>query len=373
MFSTGWFGRMAACIVLLGAVVLAARAAEERSATSTTPAVDRPRAADRARPETEIDISGPYHASIDGEGFPAQLDIWGPKATLKISMDGQDRPMTGMFLRDQLKVVAKYGAENFHLTTMVEARYDGVNFVGQYTRADEKLGLKKAKIVLTPAWHGGGGAAVKMPLPRRPDDLPGHYGLSLEKDGARINTEAQIRIEDGTVKLDAGDRRYTCDYSDKEMFPLFWEGNRMDTFRLTPTESGFKGQLVKEVNGKQEVFEVEMGKSTGGGGHDRHWTYVYDVIFNNQPPVYIGKITMHEDDATLMIELADGKATMKGSLVDNVLSGTGDYGRTAVSIRAQKTAQGFAGAYRQGSGSLVREVPVVLRNRPGRVAVGPAW
>jgi hypothetical protein len=320
------------------------------------------------RPETEIDISGPYDATIDADHFPSQLEIWGPKATLKISMDGQDRPMVGMFMNDQLKVVSKYGAENFNLTTMVEAKYDGRNFVGRYSRADEKLGLKTAKIVLTPDWHGGGGGAVKMPLPRRPADIPGRYGLSLKKEGGgEIATSANVKIEDGIIKLDAGGRRYMADYSDKQIAPVFWEGNRMDIFHLTPTETGFKGTLVKETSGKAEKFDVLMGKGRGGGGDDDwDWTFVYDVIFAGQPPVYIGKLRLHEDDARLVVELADGKADMKGSLVEGILSATGRYANTVVSIRAEKNAHGFAGAYRQGAGALVREVPVVLKNRPVR-------
>jgi hypothetical protein len=96
------------------------------------------------------------------------------------------------------------------------------------------------------------------------------------------------------------------------------------------------------------------------------------VIFSNTPPVWIGKLTMHEDEARLVIELKDGLANMKGSLVDNVLSATGDYGRSDVSIRAQKTPYGFAGAFRRGAGALVQELPVVLKNRPARAA-GPGW
>ena len=340
-------------------------AAEPKAAaTSAGSAAD----AKADKPETEIDISGPYDATIDADHFPSQLDIWGPKATLKISMDGQDRPMIGMFMNDQLKVISKYGAENFNLTTMVEAKYDGRNFVGVYSRADEKLGLKKAKIILTPDWHGGGGGAVKMPLPRKPDDIPGRYGLSLKKEGGgEIATSANVKIEDGVIKLDAGGRRYMADYSDKQISPVFWEGNRMDIFHLTPTESGFKGTLVKETSGKTEKYEVLMGKGRGGGGDDDwDWTYVYDVIFAGQPPVYIGKLRLHEDDARLRIELKDGIADMKGSLVENVLSATGKYANTAVSIRAAKTPHGFAGAYRQGAGAQVVEVPVVLKNRAVR-------
>ena len=378
LLSRRWSGKLCRAARFCTAVAAvcwcgAAPAAEPKAvapATSGSAAIG-PEARDKL--ETEIDISGPYHAIIDDETFPSELEIWGPKAMLKIAMDGQDRPMLGMFVKDDLKVVSKYGAENFNLTTMVEAQYDGRNFVGRYSRADEKLGLKVAKIVLTPYWAGGGGAPVKMPLPRRPDDIPGRYGLTLKKDGAEITTQAAIAVEKGQIKMSAAGRLYTCDYGEKQITPLFWEGKRMDTFRLTPTETGFTGTLTKEIAGKEEQYEVNMGKAKGGGGgDDHHWTYVYDVIFANAPPVWIGKLTMHEDDARLVIELNDGKAAMKGSLVDGVLSATGDYGRMAVSIRAAQNPHGFAGAFRRGSGAAVQEMPVVLKSRPGR-GFGPAW
>jgi len=325
-------------------------------------------------PETEVDISGPYHAWIDGEQFPSRLDVWGPKATLKIAIDGRDKPMQGVFNGNRLNVVSKYGAENFNLTTIVQADYDGWNFTGQYRRVDEKLGAKIAGLILTPVWHGGGGGKpVKMPLPRRMSDIPGRYGLTLTKDGRTIYDQADLDVDRGTIKLNAGGREYLCDFSDKEIFPLFWQGNRMDTFRLKPTESGFKGTLLKEVGREREVFEVELAKGEGGGGgDDRDWTYVYDAIIANSPPVYIAKLTLHEDEAKLVMDIKGVKATMVGSLVDGVLSGTGKYGGTTVSIRAQKNQGGFAGAFRKGSGTLVREFPVVLRNRPARTNT-PSW
>jgi len=325
-------------------------------------------------PETEVDISGPYHAWIDGEQFPSTLDIWGPKATLKIAIDGRDKPMQGTFVRNRLGVLSKYGAENFNLTTAVVADYDGWNFTGQYRRIDEKLGAKIAGIILTPTWHGGGGGApVKMPLPRKMSDVPGRYGLTIAKDGRTVYDVAEVEVDQGTVKLDAGGRRYVCDFSDQEMFPLFWEGNRMDTFRLEPTESGFKGTLVKEVGKQKEVFEVELAKGKGGGGgDDRRWTYVYDAVIANSPPVYIAKLTLHEDEATLVMDIKGRKATMVGSLADGVLSGTGKYGGTTISIRALKNPGGFAGAFRKGDGALVKEYPVVLKNRPARTAT-PSW
>ncbi len=328
------------------------------------------------RPETEIDISGPYHAWVDGEQYPASVDIWGPKATLKISIDGRDKPMVGMFVNNRLQVVYKYGAENFNLTTAVQAQYDGWNFNGQYRRIDEKLGAKIATLVLTPVWHGGGGGdGVKMPLPRRESDMSGNYSLVLTKDGQTINTQAEITMDGSTVKMRAGGREYVGDFSTKQMFPVFWQGNRMDIFQLTPTETGFQGSLQKEVGSNREVFEIEMAKGdgNGGGGHQRRWTWVYDAILANTPPVYIAKLTLHDDEARLVIDIKGDKATMIGSLADGVLAGTGKFGGTTVSIRALKNPNGFAGVFRKGNNAAVREYPIVLKNRPGRVASGPAW
>ena len=338
------------------------------------------------RLETEVDVSGPYHAWIDGEGFPANLDIWGNQVTLKISMDGQDRPMVGMAANRTIRVVAKYGAENFNLTTMAEAIYDGWAFHGQYARIDEKLGAKLAGLVLTPDWGGGGGGdgggLQEMTLPRQESDIPGRYGLALVKDGKAINALAEFDVEDGTVIVKAGGREYRGDYSDKEMFPLFWQGNRMDTFKLTPTETGFKGTLIKEVDGKTEEYEVTCGKGKdnggdgdgGDGGHDRDWTYVYDVIFDKTPPIWIGKITMHDEQAKLVVNIKDVKARLEGSLVDGILSGTGKWERSAVSIRAQKNPNGFVGVWRQGSGNMVREYHIILKNRPmAKAPPAPSW
>lgn len=327
------------------------------------------------RPETEIDVSGPYHALLNGESYPAALDVWGPDAMLKISIDGQEKPMTGAMLNNQLKVGYKYGAANFNLTTMVQALYDGRNFNGQYDRIDEKLGAKQSPITLTPDWyHGGGGTPVKMPVPHRPGDIPGHYGLALTKDGRSINTTADLKVDNGVVTMSAGGRLYTGEYSPNEIAPVFWENKRMDVFHLAPTETGFKGTLLKEINGKQEEFEAVMVKGKGGGGgHEHDWTYVYDVIFSNSPPVWIGKLTVHEDQANLVILIKNEKAHLTGSLVDGILSGTGPYGRETVSIRAQKNAHGFAGVFRNGVGAAVREFPVVLKNRPARAAGGQTW
>jgi len=326
------------------------------------------------RPETEIDISGPYHADVGGERFPSTLDFWGPKATLKIAMDGQDKPMIGMFLNNRLKVVSEYLAENFNLTTMVEATYDGRCFYGQYSRIDAALGAKIAPIVLTPVWNdGGGGVPVKMPLPPKIDDIPGNYGLTLtNKDGQAINTNAQFALDGRAITVNAGGRVYRCDYSNKEMYPLYWRGNRMDTFKLIPSENGFTGKFVKEINGQEEEFDVNLVKGAGGGGDDPNWTFVYDVIVNNTPPVWIGKLTLHEDQAKLVIDVNNQKATMTGSLVENVLSGTGDYGKSTVSIRAQMNPNGFAGLFRKTDGGVVRQYPIILKNRPARTA-GPAW
>ena len=328
------------------------------------------------RPETEIDISGPYHAQLLGESYPSTLDIWGPEATLQITLDGQDKPMVGMFLNNQLRVLYKYGAVNFNLTTMVQALYDGCNFNGQYSRIDEKLGPKVAPILLTPDWRGGGGGGVKMPLPRRMADVPGRYGVRLTKDGRSIDDRAVFEVDNRTVKVSAGGRLYVGDYSPTGMAPVYWEGNRMDVFRLTPTENGFKGTLVKEINGKQEEFEAVFVKGQGGGGgHERDWTYVYDAIFNNSPPVWIAKLTLHEDEARVVINIKGEKAAMSGSLVGGILSGTGQYGKTAVSIRALKNPNGFVGVFRKGSGIAVQEGPIILKNRHVRAsaAAGPAW
>jgi hypothetical protein len=325
---------------------------------------------------TEFDVSGPYTATIDGQNFPALLDVWGPKAILKISIDGQDKPMIGVFLKNQLKVLFKYGPENFNLTIAAVADYDGHYFAGQYSRADEKLGVKNSKLVLTPAWHGGGGSghAVQMPLPRRLDDIPGRYGLQLTKDGRSITTGAEFSLDDGMIKVQAGGREYLCDYSDQAIFPVYWQGNRMDTFQLEPTETGFKGTLVKEQAGKREIFETVFtkGEGDGGTGEPRDWTYVYDVIFNNVAPARIGKLTLHQDEVRLAIDVNNVKAQMKGSLVDGILSATGEYGKSPVSIRAQQGTHGFGGVFRKGEGAAVVEMPVVLKNRPVRV-FGPSW
>ncbi|HID75435.1 MAG TPA: hypothetical protein EYP56_05490 [Planctomycetaceae bacterium] len=325
--------------------------------------------------ETEVDISGPYHAWVANEDLPATVDIWGPKATVKISVDGQEKPMRGLFINNQLKVVAKYGPANFNLTTMIEAIYDGWNFHGRYSRLDDRLGLKVAPILLTPAWPGGGGwgEPVKMPLPRRAEDVPGRYGLVLTQGERSISTDAEFEVDQGTIRIKAGGREYLCDYSDQQIFPLYWQGNRMDTFRLKATETGFEGTLTKEVAGQTEEFEVLFVKRRGGGnGHDRDWTYVYDAIINNVPPVWIAKLTLHDDQARLVIDINDQKATMTGSLDDSILSGTGKYGAETVSIRARKVPLGFAGLFRKGSGARVVEVPIVLRNRRVR-AVGIQW
>jgi hypothetical protein len=158
------------------------------------------------------------------------------------------------------------------------------------------------------------------------------------------------------------------------MFPLYWQGNRMDTFRLVPTETGFEGSLVKEVGNRKEEFEVVCVKGRGGngGGHDRDWTYVYDAIINNALPVWIAKLTLHDEEANLAIDINDLKANLTGSLVDGILSGTGNYGRETVSIRAQKMPYGFAGFFRRARGNRIGEVPIVLRNRRARVT-GPSW
>jgi hypothetical protein len=147
----------------------------------------------------------------------------------------------------------------------------------------------------------------------------------------------------------------------------------MDTFRLTPTENGFEGTLVKEIAGQEEEFEVVLDKyKGGGGGHERDWTYVYDAIFNNVPPVWIAKLTMHDEEAKLVIDIRNLKATMTGSLVDGILSATGKYGNATISIRAQKNPGGFSGICRKGSGNRIQSFPVVLKNRPAR-ATAARW
>jgi len=328
-----------------------------------------------AKLDTEIDISGPYHANINGETFPSTLDIWGPKATLRITMDGQDRPMTGMFMNEFLKVGYQYGAANFNLATMVQAKYSGRDFNGQYDRIDAALGTKSAPIVLTPTWCGGGSGGRILPLPRQVADVPGEYRVELTKDGRTTNAQATIEVDGGTVKVKAGGREYVGDFSDQAMYPVFWEDKRMDTFQLIPTTNGFKGKLFKDMDTRRTEFEVLFVKQegTGGGGHERHWTYVYDAIIDGTPPVWIAKLTLHEDEADLVIDIKDVKATMTGSLVENILSGTGKYGNDIVSIRAQKTPNGFAGALREGSGTAVREHNIVLKNRHVRATRQQAW
>jgi len=330
----------------------------------------------RLRPETEVDISGPYHAWVDGEQYPAHLEVWGPQATLKLAVDGRDKPMVGKMLGNRLQVAYKYGNENFNLTTLVQALYDGWNFHGEYRRIDEKLGPKIANLVLTPQWHGGGDDnGVKMPLPRRPSDMEGTYNLALTKDGQTINDQAQITMDGSTVKMEAGGRQYVADFSTKQMFPVYWQGNRMDIFQLTPTESGFTGILQKEVGSNKEVYEVNAAKcdGDGGGGDDRRWTWVYNAVIGGTPPVYIAKLTLHDDEATLVMKINDDKATMKGSLADGVLAGTGKYRGTTVSIRAVKNPGGFGGVFRKGDGAAVREYPIALKNRPARTGAGPSW
>jgi len=327
---------------------------------------------------TEVDISGRYNANIGGENFPATLDIWGTAATLKVSMDGQDKPMEGMFVRDVLKVMSRYGAENFNLTTAVQANFDGVNFQGLYRRADTKLGQVQAPILLTPIDHGGGGGDwVKMQLPRRMPDIPGNYGMVLKKeDGTEINTYAQIENDGMTIKIKAGGREYSCDYSGKEIAPVYWQGTRMDTFKLTPTESGFRGTLTKETGGKEETFEAVMVKQDdgGAGGHDERYTYVYDVIINNGPPVLIGKLRLVNEDATLTIKMPDRKLTMEGSLVEGILSARVKYGTGTRSIRAQQNPNGLMGVFRKGSGTMIQDFPIILKHRPQRgLSAGPSW
>jgi hypothetical protein len=359
------------CVVLamIGDLATAAEPKTERKTAS------KQYTSGEFKPGTEVDISGPYHAYLDGQTYPATVDIWGPDATVKISIDGQDKPMVGKFLKDQLQVMFKYGAANFNLTTLVQAQYDGCNFNGEYRRIDEKLGPKISPIVLTPEWFGtGGGGTVTMPLPRRMADVPGRYGMTLSKDGRKISADATFDVQDDTVRMSAGGRLYVCDFSSKEMAPLFWEGKRMDTFKLTPTADGFKGKLLKEVDGKAEEFEVQMGKGTGGGGgHERDWTYVYDAIFGGVPPVWIAKLTVHEQQAKLAIKIKGEKADLIGSYAEGILSGTGRYKSEDVSIRAEKVARGFAGVFRIGRGSAVRESSVVLRDRPARTAAASSW
>lgn len=328
---------------------------------------------------TEVDISGPYHAQIGEETFPANLEIWGLDAILKIATSGQDRPMLGGFLKDQLKVVAQYGAENFNLTTMVEAKFDGRNFGGKYSRADVKVGAKVAALVMTPTWCDGGAgtSGSPLPIPRPPTAIPGTYAIHLSGGGRKISDLATMELEGGTLKMQAGGREYRCDCTAAEMFPMYWAGTRMDTFRIEPSTYGFKGALTKEVAGKEEKYEVELvkgqGDGAGGDGHDHDWTYVYDVLINNTLPIYIAKVTLHGEAATTVINIKGDKATTQGSLVDNVLSGTGHFGKSAFSIRAQRTAHGFTGVFRKGSGALVQEGPLVMKNRPSRVAGGTGW
>lgn len=354
---------LSALSLAAGAMVQAARAADTPEGPGS-----------EARPTTEIDVSGPYHAFLNNENYPAHLEVWGNDAALKISIDGQEKPMIGMFVNNQLQVMFKYGAANFNLTTAVKAKYDGCNFDGQYARVDDKLGPKNSPITLTPDWCGGGGGTpVKMPVPPRPSDMAGAYGMQLTKNGKSVNDRAVFEVADGEVKITTGGRVYHGDFSPTQFNPMYWEGRRMDTFHLQPTETGFKGKLTKEVNGKPDEYEATFTKGIGGGGgDDHHWTYVYDVIFNNSPPSWIGKLTLHNDEATLVILVKGEKATMKGSLVDGVLSGTGNYGKSAVSIRAQQNPNGFAGVFRRGSDVSAQEGPVILKNRPVRVA-GPKW
>jgi hypothetical protein len=198
----------------------------------------------------------------------------------------------------------------------------------------------------------------------------------------------------GAIKFTAGGREYQGDFSTGDIFPVFWDGPRMDTFKLSPTTYGYKGKLVKDMGGKEQEFDAELvkGQGAGGGGDERHWTYVYDVIFNNSPPVFIGKLTLHHDEATLVIGMGmlkeekaivkgargvgvkEENAVMKGSLSpDGILAVTGSRGKTAASVRAQRNRYGFAGEYRGGAGMMVAAGPIILKNRPVRASGAPAW
>lgn len=333
-------------------------------------------AAPTYKPETEVDVSGPYHAQLNGESYPAELEVWGPEATLKVAVSAQDKPMLGMFLNNQLKVMFQYGAANFNLTTGLQATYDGHNFAGQYSRADEKLGAKTWPVTLTPDWWHCGTGGTPMTLPRAPSDIPGTYELNITGNGKNISDKTEVQLDQGAIKFTAGGREYKGDFSTGDIFPVYWDGPRMDTFKLSPTTYGYKGKLVKDMGNKEQEYDAELvkGDGTGGGGNDHDWTYVYDVIFNNSPPVFIGKMTLHEDEVTLTVLMMKGeKAIMKGSLTnDGVLAVTGSRGKTAASVRAQRNPHGFMGEYRSGAGLMVSAGPIILKNRPARVASGAA-
>ena len=351
--------------------------ATSKATTAATSKAASGTAAPTYRPETELDVSGPYHAQLNSESYPSELEVWGPDAALKIAISAQDKPMLGMFLNNQLKVMFQYGAANFNLTTALEAQYDGRNFNGQYSRADEKLGAKVSPVTLTPDWWHGATGGTPMTLPRQPADIPGTYAINITGNGRSISDQTEVKLDQGAIKFTAGGREYRADFSTGDVFPVFWDGPRMDIFKLSPTTYGYKGKLVKDMGTKEQEFDAELvkGDGNGGGGHERDWTYVYDVIFNNSPPVFIGKLTLREDQATLVIALLKGeRAAMKGSLTnDGVLAVTGSRGHTAASVRAQRNPHGFLGEYRSGTGMAVAAGPIILKNRPARVSGAPAW
>ena len=322
--------------------------------------------------ETEVDISGPYTASLDGKTYPAKVDIWGVKATVQIAIDGQDKPMIGMFVKDLLMVAHQYGAANFGLTTGIEAKYDGTNFNGNYARVDAALGPKATGIVLTPTWCGGSGGGG-LPVPRSIGDIPGDYAATVVGGGKTVKTKVNFAVDGGTIKITAGPHEYVGDYSGTEMAPIHWEGKRMDQFHLKASGGGFAGTLTKEGEGARQESKVTFTKDgvTGcGGGGDREWTYVYDLIFDNTaPPVWIAKVTFRAHEADVVFNVNDHLLSMKGSLAEGILSATGQEGHGAGSVRLQKNPQGFMGVFREGTATAARDRPVVLRNRPGRAPV----